>query len=152
MLNIDVVMVGDVADEMPDGDSINLDFGGHVVTVTVKRGYFESIQQSQYGLDFMVGDVWALRIHSTPSIADDEDTKEVAVIEDDTSPNVQIIEGDTIPEADEDIWECPVCTHLNDDELQSCEMCGFDFEGESVGDDDTEGDDVNLGMADLIDA
>jgi hypothetical protein len=63
------------------------------------------------------------------------------------TPNIQIIEGDTIPKAYEDIWECPVCTHQNDDELQACEMCGFDF-----GDDDTEGDDVNLGMADLIDA
>lgn len=43
-------------------------------------------------------------------------------------------------------WDCPVCRHENDDELASCEMCGFDFEGDEDDEDEGGGDIVQYGV------
>lgn len=168
MINLTKLMIGEYAESMPDGEPVNLIFKGEIsvtITITVKDGFFTTIEQNPLGIDFIKGDDWAMRISweidESPKSAPENIVRDVL-----PNPYPMPLDEGTLayknwealnPEEDEDeefdvvAWECPFCKHQNDDDLQSCEMCGFDFEGELVGD-DTDGDDVNLGMADLLDA
>lgn len=121
-MNIDTIFVGDVADDMPDGESLNLMFGNQMVTITVKSEFFE-IQKNRFGLDFMVNGDWVLRIHS-PQIGDDDDTEKVETVTDDTEPHIakwQQWELDNPDDEDGDEYE------LHPSECDECPSCGGDL-------------------------